>query len=198
MKHTSYIRNFAPSWFSVTMGTGVLPILLLNFPYSSTSLFYPAAVLCCLNLLLFIAFSIISVLRYILFPGIWSLMLHHPAQSLFLGAVPMGFATIVSGSAGLLPKSAAWGKVVEGMWWFDVALTLITTFGMCFVMIRHHGHEIKTMTAAVLLPIVPLVVCASSGGAVAGLVGVHKAVIVVVSFLMWRYVLCCTTASRGG
>ncbi|KAL0575723.1 hypothetical protein ABG067_009005, partial [Albugo candida] len=27
------IKHFTPSWFSVTMGTGILSILLINFPF---------------------------------------------------------------------------------------------------------------------------------------------------------------------
>lgn len=41
------------------------------------------------------------------------------------------------------------------------------------------------MTAAILLPLVPLVVCASTGAAVAGLDGVDHGTITTVSFLLW-------------
>lgn len=49
-----------------------------------------------LNVILFIIFLLISVLRYAIYPEIWYAIIRHPAQSLFLGTFPMGLATIVN------------------------------------------------------------------------------------------------------
>lgn len=78
------------------MGTGVVSILLHNLPYNGRWLYWISVVLFCLNVLLFIIFSGISIVRYTLYPAIWRAMIRHPAQSLFLGAFPMGFATIIN------------------------------------------------------------------------------------------------------
>ena len=84
------------SWFSVTMGTGIVSILLHNLPYNGIWLYWISVVLFALNVLLFILFLFMSMLRYGLYPEIWSAMIRHPAQSLFLGTFPMGLATIVN------------------------------------------------------------------------------------------------------
>lgn len=83
-------------WFSVTMGTGIVSVLLHNLPYNGIWLYWISIVIFALNVLLFILFLVISLLRYILYPQIWSVMIRHPAQSLFLGTFPMGLATIVN------------------------------------------------------------------------------------------------------
>jgi len=90
------VRNFTPSWFSATMGTGIVSILLHNLPYNGAWLYWLSVVLFCVNILLFAAFFIISLLRYTLYPVIWGKMIRHPQQSLFIGTIPMGFATIVN------------------------------------------------------------------------------------------------------
>jgi hypothetical protein len=106
------IRNFTPSyvgvesnmkhflivvrWFSVTMGTGIVSILLHNLPYNGIWLYWISVIIFALNVLLFTLFIVISILRYTLYPRIWSVMIRHPAQSLFLGTFPMGLATIVN------------------------------------------------------------------------------------------------------
>jgi len=69
------------------MGTGIVATLLHNFPYGVRSLDVIANVVFCLNILLFGLFSVVSLLRYYLFPGLWSAMLRHPVQSLFLGTL---------------------------------------------------------------------------------------------------------------
>lgn len=85
-----------PRWFSVTMGTGIVSILLHNLPYNGVWLYWISVVIFTLNVFLFSLFLTMSVLRYSLYPQIWYVMIRHPAQSLFLGTFPMGLATIIN------------------------------------------------------------------------------------------------------
>lgn len=87
------VRNFTPSWFSVSMGTGVVSILLHNLPYNAHWVWYISVVVFCLNIFLFITFSLITITRYVLYPEIWNVMIKHPSQSLFLGCIPMAFSS---------------------------------------------------------------------------------------------------------
>lgn len=70
------------------MGTGIVSILLHNLPYNGTWLYWISVVLFAFNVFLFALFSLISLARYTLFRGIWTVMLNHPTQSLFLGLYP--------------------------------------------------------------------------------------------------------------
>jgi len=90
------VRNFTPSWFSVTMGTGIVSILLHNLPYNGDWLYWISVVIFVLNVALFLLFTFISIVRYTVYPEIWFAMIRHPAQSLFLGTFPMGLATIIN------------------------------------------------------------------------------------------------------
>jgi tellurite resistance protein TehA-like permease len=84
-----------PRWFTVCMGTGIVSILLHSLPYNGAWLYWLSAIIFALNVLLFVAFNVISVLRYTVYPEIWPVMIRHPTQSLFLGAYSMGLSTIV-------------------------------------------------------------------------------------------------------
>ena len=179
------IRNFTPSWFAVTMGTGIVSILLHNLPYNATWLYWISVIFFALNVFLFIVFLIISIARYVLYPEIWSVMVRHPTQSLFLGTFPMGLATIVNMVVFVCVPS--WGPraitLVWALWWIDVVIAVTVCFWMPFVLCALHPlpcsltnrsirmtlHEVKitTMTAAWLLPIVATIVAAGSGGVVA-------------------------------
>lgn len=83
-------------WFSVTMGTGIVSILLNTLPYNAPWLYWISVVIFALNVLLFAAGCVISLLRYTLYPEIFKAMILHPVQSMFLGTFPMGFATIIN------------------------------------------------------------------------------------------------------
>lgn len=67
------------------MGTGIVSILLHNLPYNARWLYWISVVIFALNVLLFVLFTILSLVRYTFFPGLWTAMLRHPVQSLFIG-----------------------------------------------------------------------------------------------------------------
>lgn len=87
------VRNFTPSWFAVNMGTGIVSILLRSLPYTTSWVAYLADAFFALNVCLFLVFTALTLARYVLYPEIWSAMLNHPGQSLFLGTFPMGLAS---------------------------------------------------------------------------------------------------------
>ncbi|KZO92979.1 hypothetical protein CALVIDRAFT_486705 [Calocera viscosa TUFC12733] len=167
------IRHFTPSWFAVTMGahacnfcrTGVLPVVFQQLPYGlSQHLFWPCIALLGLNILLLLCFTLATILQYILFPGIFKLMLLHPQQSLFLGAIPMGFATAINAATSLLVETKGWGgeallDFLWGMYWFDLLLSTVVCVGMLHV----HPITLDGITATILLPFVPPIVAAALG-----------------------------------
>ena len=67
------------------MGTGITSILLHNLPYNGSWLYWISVVIFALNVFLFVVFTLISIVRYTYFPGLFAAMLRHPVQSLFLG-----------------------------------------------------------------------------------------------------------------
>jgi tellurite resistance protein TehA-like permease len=94
---TDVIRHFTPNWFTATMGTGVVAMILAQLPFASSVLFMLATKLWQFNILLFSTFSVLYILRWILFPTEAKQIFSHPNMSLFLGAIPMGLATIANG-----------------------------------------------------------------------------------------------------
>lgn len=73
-----------------------MSILLYRFPFQSDALQYIGIAIFVLNIVLFVLFAFMDVFRYAIWPEVFWLMVKHPAQSLFLGTLPMGFATIVN------------------------------------------------------------------------------------------------------
>ncbi|EJT99447.1 hypothetical protein DACRYDRAFT_23973 [Dacryopinax primogenitus] len=163
------IRHFTPSWFAVTMGTGVLPVVFHQLPYGlAQHLYWPCVALLGLNVVLLFLFTIATVLRYIFFPGIFRLMLLHPQQSLFLGTIPMGFATAINAATSLLVETKGWGgdgllDFLWGMYWFDFALSAVVCVGMIHVVSTKHPLTLDQITATILLPFVPPIVAAALG-----------------------------------
>lgn len=89
------VTNFSPSWFSVTMGTGIVSTILFTIPWKAQWLYYLSIIFFVLNVALFSSAFLVSILRYTIWPEIWTVMIEDSNNSLFLGTIPMGFATIV-------------------------------------------------------------------------------------------------------
>lgn len=132
----SIILTFTPSWFSVTTGTGVVPVLLHNLPYNADWIHWLSVVLFALNVGLFMTFTVMTILRYILFPEIWGAMIRHPTHSLFLGVFPQALSTIINMM--IFVCVAEWGPwtiyFAWGLWWLCAALSISTCFFLPFVM----------------------------------------------------------------
>ena len=66
------------------MGTGIVAILIHQLPFQFDGLTQISVVFLFLNIILFLSLFLASLVRYVIWPEIWGLMLRHPVQSLFL------------------------------------------------------------------------------------------------------------------
>lgn len=117
------------------MGTGIVSILLYNLPWNARWLYWISVAIFCLNILLFVLFTAISVVLYTVFPGPFGAMLRHPVQSLFLGrfitaaeitfilttslgTIPMRLATIVNMTVFVcVPFWGPWAVILAWTLW---------------------------------------------------------------------------------
>ena len=124
-------------WFTINMGTGIVSILLHQLPYNGYWLSIISIIFFVLNVFLFILFSVISSLRYAMYPEIWNAVIRHPHQSLFLGAFPVGLATIINMI--IFVCVPAWGQGMATLawilWWIDSVIAVAICFHMSFVML---------------------------------------------------------------
>jgi len=67
--------KFSDRWFSVTMGTGVVGVLLDTIPFKARWLYHLAIVFFILNTIIFFAALLVSILRYSIWPEIWGVMI---------------------------------------------------------------------------------------------------------------------------
>jgi len=90
--------RLTPSVYSLNMGTGIVSILLYNFPYPATWLQRLGIVIYAFNVVLFVCISMLTIFRYVVWKGLFTAVNTHPLTGMFWGCLPMGFATIVVSS----------------------------------------------------------------------------------------------------
>jgi tellurite resistance protein TehA-like permease len=142
------------------MGTGIVATILHEFstiyPRYHSSVKVLSIIFFVLNVFLFTLISLITLLRYALYPATWILMLRHPVQSLFLGTIPMGFATIVNMFT--VHCAAEWGgastKIAWAMWWVDAIVSVGCCAGLPFQMyVMIHASIIPPTTKLTMAPL---------------------------------------------
>lgn len=175
------VQNFTPSWFSVNMGTGILSILLYNFPFQFRGLQTIALVVYIMNVVMFCIFLIISIARYAIWPSIIKLVLKHSNQSLFIGTMPMGLTTITNFTVLVIIDKFAWGRnLAFVLWIIEYILTILTVLVVPYFVIVHHNHALETMNGTWLLPLVPCVVASASGGLIAQYLDHDRALVILI------------------
>jgi C4-dicarboxylate transporter/malic acid transport protein len=163
------VRQFTPNWFTATMGTGALALTLNQFPLALPGLHPLAVGLWLANILLFSLFSLLYAARWAIFFDEARRIFQHPVMSMFFGAIPMGLATIVNGFLAFGPALIGDAAIViaHGLWWIDVALSLLCGIAIPYFMFTRQEHSIEKLTAVWLLPIVACEVAAASAGLLA-------------------------------
>lgn len=123
------------------MGTGAISILFHNYPYLEDSETFKifTYIFFFLNLALFLTFNIMTVARYAIFPDVWSIMIRHPVQSLYIGCYPMGMATLINIGVGLIYQQYNFGGrgflyFLWACWWLNVVLSFTCAFAVVHVM----------------------------------------------------------------
>lgn len=183
------IRQFTPNWFTVSMGTGVVALIVSEFPMLKALTWQLGTGLWYFNILLFVLFSVLYGLRWAFYPHEAKQIFQHPSMSLFLGTIPMALATILNGF--LKYGQPIYGdtavQIAQMLWYTDVVLALLVAWAVPFAMYRHQEHALQQMTAVWLLPIVACEVAASSGGLLLGHLAAdtHAVAILLGSYVLW-------------
>lgn len=184
------LKNFTLSWFSVCMGTGIVSEVLFLMPYRGPGQKTAGVVFFIANMALFTAFTLITLARYAMFPQIPRLLIQHPSESLYVGTVPMAWATIVNMA---VYTGAHYGTGVVTVayvgWWADVVMSLATCFLVTYAMISRHVHtSIEETSSLWLLPIVSAPVASTSAAIlIPRLSDGHAFTTLLVGYALWGF-----------
>jgi len=133
------MSNSFNRWFAITMGTGMVSILLYKLPYNSTWLYWLSVILFILDIALFGIFTTVSALRYMCYPEIWRAMIKHPTESLFLGTFPMGIGIIIEMIINIcVPIWGPWVTILAwALWWIETVMSIKICLYLPFIMYVH-------------------------------------------------------------
>lgn len=118
------------------MGTGMASILLYFIPFKANWLYYLSIVLFVLNAAFFCIISLLTTLRYCLFPELWRTTLCDPMVAPFLGTIPIAFATLIEMWVFICaPLWGEWASTIAwAAWIVDAVGAIILTIYLSFLL----------------------------------------------------------------
>src|ERR1700761_631056 len=92
------LRHFSPVWFYVVMGTAITSDdFVLSYVQNHVATKRMSLIVWFIGIITLLAFTGLSIARMVMFPGLWSRMIRHPIEPLYLACVPMSMIPLNNG-----------------------------------------------------------------------------------------------------
>ena len=181
------IVSFNASWFVATMGTGVVMQVLADFPYPAQWLADLAYCFWILDMVLFVFFTVLSIIRSLFYPHLTRAIFLDFAQTSYLGAIPVTVGTVTQGLVRFHSDRFAAIWTAYGLWWIAVAMSALIGIAVVFVVSAYQKpKQLESVTAVWLVSFIPFIVTSAVGGYLAPhLNDANATLCLVVSFLCW-------------
>ncbi|KAL4881873.1 voltage-dependent anion channel [Aspergillus karnatakaensis] len=151
-------------YFSISMATGGIAVLLYNTPHQFTGLETIGKIVYIFNLVLFLLTSILITIRFS-FPGELKESFNHPNETHFVGTCPLALATIIMGASVYgTPACGLWLIVaLRVVFWIYVAIAILQAVFHNWHLYNNHMASEQPFAIVRLLPSFP----AMLGGTIA-------------------------------
>lgn len=148
------------AWFPCTMSTGALASLINVQPFVFPGLLTIGKIFYILNLVLFLTFSALIIIRFVQKPRALSTSLHHPSESFFFGSFWVSIALIINGAQGYgVPDAGPWlVSALRVLFWIYVACALVVAVFQYHVIFEVEKLSLSDAVPAWILPAYPFLV----------------------------------------
>lgn len=151
------IKHLTWAWFTLTMSTGGIALLLHGTPHRFTGLDVIGKIFFILLLIMFIGLVLGLFVRFTATPSALRSSLMHPTESLFFPCSLLTVATILSNAAAYgLPATGPWLAVtLRVCFWMYAAVSALSAIIQFFVLFNGAHLPVRSMSPAWILPIFP-------------------------------------------
>jgi tellurite resistance protein TehA-like permease len=155
-------------WFSATMSTGALAVVLGNTPNSFTGLQTIGKVVFIFDIVLFCLFNFLMAWRFVLVPRKLLASLHHPVEGLFHGTYWVSVALILNCSYvyGNADTGPWFAKALEVCFWMYCGIAFIIGVLQYSMFFRLERLNVVDAVPAWIFPIYPLLVVGTLAGTI--------------------------------
>lgn len=159
------LEHFTWAWFTLTMSTGGLSLLIYAQPHQFKGLKQIGLAVYIINIVLFVLVTSAMATRFILFRDTLRNSLTHPREGFFFPTFFLSIATLITSTQRyLVPEdpvlaiestgSLLWA--IQIAFWIYVALTTSVAIGQYSYVFASHSFGLQTMMPTWILPIFPI------------------------------------------
>jgi C4-dicarboxylate transporter/malic acid transport protein len=155
------IRHFTLAWFTCTMSTGGIALVLSQTPHRFHGLQVIGDIVFILDIVLFLLFCSALTARFTLFPSTIKSCLTHPTESLFIPTFWISVVNIVSNTQQYgVPHTGHWLVVaLRVLFWLYAAVTFAIAIGQYYFLFTGKPLTVQNMTPQWILPVFPIMLC---------------------------------------
>ncbi|KAL4784678.1 voltage-dependent anion channel [Aspergillus varians] len=162
------LRHFTWAWYTLTMSTGGLALLVANQPFPFKGLQSIGMAVYILDLFFFAFVCSVMSLRFILHGGLLE-SLRHDREGLFFPTFWLSVATIISGLYRFFGEdgSDSFLLALEVLFWAYCACTLTLAIVQYYFVFSSHSYHLQTMMPSWILPIFPIMLSGTIASVIA-------------------------------
>ncbi|KAI9731823.1 MAG: hypothetical protein M1818_007688 [Claussenomyces sp. TS43310] len=177
------MHHFTWTWFTLTMSTGGLALLLSATPHRFNGLNTIGTVFFILNLVFFVILVAGISARFYMFPGTFTRSIYHPTESLLFPTPFLTIAVIIGGIQKYgVPHSGPWLLQTERvLFWIYCAISFAVAISQYYILFTGRNHTVQNMTPSWILPVFPVMLAGTIGGMIAGSQPAEKAMPIIVA-----------------
>ena len=165
------VQQMTWSWFTLTMSTGGLSLLLNRTPYQFRGLDIIGRIIFVYNLVCFSCIVFCLVYRFSKNPRALPESLQHPTESLFFPTFLLSIATIMLESASYgAPNTGPWlPAALFFVFWIYAAISIVTAMVQYAILFNGSNLTVHSMTPTWILPIFPAMLVGTLASSIAPL-----------------------------
>ena len=165
----SRLRHFTWAWFTFSMSTGGIAVLLSKTPHRFQGLDTIGLVFFLADLLLFLGICATMTARFVLYKGTFLRSLYHPTESLFIPTYFLAIGVIIIGMT-QYAQIGDWMTTGLGvLFWIYYLVAFCLAVIQYVILFTGKPHTIQSMTPAWILPVFPIMLAGPVANAVVSL-----------------------------
>lgn len=164
------LQHFTWAWFTLTMSTGGLSLLVMAQHYQFPGLRETGLGLYFANIALFITICAGLFARFFMYPGTLKQSLTHPREGFFVPTALLSFATIITGTERNFGPQHPDGLLLAiqvCFWCYTATSTVVAVAQYAFVFSPHRLPPLRRMMPTWLLPIFPVMLSGTIASVIA-------------------------------
>ncbi|OTA92478.1 hypothetical protein M434DRAFT_12406 [Hypoxylon sp. CO27-5] len=163
------IAHFTWAWFTLSMSTGGLALLIYAQPHQFPGLRQIGFAVYIANIIIFAGIVVATMMRFVLHKGTLTTSITHSREAFFVPTIFLAIATIITGTQRYAISEGSTSTVwfISALFWGYVAASLFVAIAQYSYVFKTHDLGLHTMMPTWILPIFPIMLSGTIASVIA-------------------------------